>query len=736
MADFVVLATADWDHPLWTNKQHVAFALADLGHRVLYVDSLGVRGPRVDRSDVGRILRRLRRGLRLPRKVHSGVWVVSPLVLPGQVCGLAGLLNRCSLGFSLFVADLVLDLRRPLLWTFNPQTQSYLSLNRFQAVVYLCVDRIQAQPGMPVGLLEVSERNLCTSANALFTTSPQLHAALGPLNAGSHNFGNVADAHHFGKALDDDLPRPSDWPDSKGPVLIFIGAIDAYKLDMTMLELLMKRTPNWTYLFIGPVGETDPSTDVSHWRRMANVHLLGTKNYSSLPAYLAYADVALLPLQLNDYTRHMYPMKFFEYLAAGRPVVSTAIPALQDQSDVALLCPPDPLAFEVAIRCALAGEGPALDQRLHRARQHTYRSRTETMLDCLDHHGLMPDVPQAPQAPPFHRLRAQFTRRQLSARLCLLGLRLLDLLGCSGMSQRILSFCVTHHPSNIILLSDLTRRRLAAGDYRGGSALIEKIWHEDGVVEVLHQLLFDRDARPGSRNQQLHLFEVLASSTALPLHYSGHCMLISTDLAIDAKDSAALSRGVACLGEILVALEADPDLYRCLKPTYENRAELLMSAQLARLRALMALQDTQALNLAAIEVLERTCRYDPFAIDCATAVRAMTTIMRSLTIAAVMAWHGGDACRFDAVIGEMERLRQASHAERFDQIFKANHSGHRRFADLVVTRLQECRWSSADCATRPELACFVDPVNFVYSPDCRAVSSKQAMSFLQSLGQL
>ena len=90
MADFVVLSTADWDHPLWTNKQHVAAALADLGHRVLYVDSLGVRGPRVDRADSGRIWRRLRRGLRCPRKVRSRVWVISPLVLPGQVRGLAG----------------------------------------------------------------------------------------------------------------------------------------------------------------------------------------------------------------------------------------------------------------------------------------------------------------------------------------------------------------------------------------------------------------------------------------------------------------------------------------------------------------------------------------------------------------------------------------------------------------------------------------------------------------------
>ena len=103
MTDFVLLSTADWDHPLWTNKQHVACSLADLGHRVLFVDSLGVRAPRGDRSDAGRIVRRLKRGLRGPRQVRPNVWVVSPLVLPGQSSGVLGRLNRWSLGLSLFV---------------------------------------------------------------------------------------------------------------------------------------------------------------------------------------------------------------------------------------------------------------------------------------------------------------------------------------------------------------------------------------------------------------------------------------------------------------------------------------------------------------------------------------------------------------------------------------------------------------------------------------------------------
>ncbi len=736
MADFVILSTADWDHPLWTNKQHVAAALSDFGHRVLYIDSLGVRGPRVDRSDFRRIFKRVMRGLRLPRKVRKGIWVVSPLVLPGKVSGFAGLLNRLSLNLSLFVADCVLDLRRPLLWTFNPQTLAYLSLSRFQSVVYLCVDRIQAQPGMPVELLEAAERDLCAAVNALFTTSPQLHAALGPLNPGSHLFGNVADAQHFGQALVADLPQPSDWPESDGPVLIFIGAIDAYKLDLGMLELLMQRTPQWTYLFIGPVGETDPSTDISGWQQLANVHLLGTKNYSTLPAYLAHADVALLPLQLNDYTRHMYPMKFFEYLAAGCSVVATAIPALRDQADVAMLCPPDPLAFEAAIRCALAQQCPALELRLSRAGQHTYRTRTMAMLDCLDHHGLMPEEPIAPQAPPYHALRSQWSFSRFYGGLCLAVLALLDRIGFSGMTEIFFKHVMRRELTNITLLNDLASRRLALADNFGGCRLIEQIWRQDGVAEILHQLLFRASSPFGGRIDQMELFDLLASSTVLPLHYSSYCRVVRTYLAIEAKDSGAIRRDIEGLEMILAVLENDPDIYQCLKPNRENRAKLLISVQLTRLRALMALNDTPALEQASIELLASARLYDPFSIDRSTAMEMTCNILRSLTIAAVMAWHADDAVRFDAVVNEMERLRQACYSQRFDLIASRTFEDHRGFADSVIGMLQGCCWSAEVPGMRPALECFVDPVLLIYFSHIRPERAAKARQFLESLGPL
>lgn len=400
MADFILLATADWDHPLWTNKQHVAVALVELGHRVLYVESLGMRSARPDRADTLRIFKRLCRAFLLPRRIKDGLWVWSPLVMPGGTSGYALLFNQLSLRVGLAVMKMLVGLRRPLLWSFNPFVHYYLPLKWFHGTIYHCVDRVQAQPGMPVDRLDVAERELCREADVVFTTAPQLQDALSPINVATYFFGNVADADHFAQARNCSSPCPPEMQDIAPPRLIFIGAIDAYKLDLPLLEDLARSSPEWNYVLIGPVGETDPTTDVRGLQSLANVHLLGPRTYASLPNYLAYADVALLPLQINDYTRHMFPMKFFEYLAAGCQVVGTKIPSLLDQGDVALLQEPNPFKFRAAITKALAGDGPALAKRLDRAAQHTYLKRTQAMLNILEKRGLL--LLDASGAPPRH----------------------------------------------------------------------------------------------------------------------------------------------------------------------------------------------------------------------------------------------------------------------------------------------------------------------------------------------
>lgn len=386
MADVLILSTADWDHPLWTNKQHLAITLTSMGYRVIYVESLGIRLPRIKGGkDIHRIFKRLRRLVNPLRKSSGGVWILSPLVLPGLITGRGLKLNRLllSLSFSFVELRLGLKLRNTLLWTFNPLSVKYISLNHFSQTIYHCVDRIQAQPGMPIALLDEAEHELCRKVDVVFTTAPNLQKRLSGFNPETYFYGNVADVEHFKPALLKNVLRPRDLPEVGRPILMFIGAIDAYKLALEELLKLIRRTPLWNYVFIGPVGECDPSTEISQFIELTNTSFLGTRPYAELPSYLAHANVALLPLRLNEYTKHMYPMKFFEYLASGCPVVASSIPSLIDHSDVATLCHPTADSFEESITAVLQGDCPDLQLRLARAEKNTYVRRTMDMLSHL-----------------------------------------------------------------------------------------------------------------------------------------------------------------------------------------------------------------------------------------------------------------------------------------------------------------------------------------------------------------
>jgi glycosyltransferase involved in cell wall biosynthesis len=381
--DVVLLSTADWDNPFWTNKQHMACGLAGRGFRVLYVESLGLRRPSASAQDLARIARRVRRAMAGPRPVRPDLWIWSPLVLPLQRFAAVRALNRRLLSGSLARQLRRLGFRDPLLWTYNPLTARLLRTERFERIVYHCVDDIAAQPGMPAGVLEGAERELTAGADVVFTTAPRLQETRRRWNPATHYLPNVADFDHFSKALDPALPVPADIAAVPGPRLGFIGALSGYKVDFEMIRTVARARPDWSVVLIGKVGEGDPWTDPARLEGLPNLHLLGPRPYAELPAYLKAFDVALLPSTRNEYTDSMFPMKFFEYLAAGRPVVSVDLPALRAFRSAAWLTDSTD-RFIAAVQAVLDGAVPPLESRLALAREHTWDARLDRMLALLD----------------------------------------------------------------------------------------------------------------------------------------------------------------------------------------------------------------------------------------------------------------------------------------------------------------------------------------------------------------
>ncbi|KGG26661.1 MULTISPECIES: glycosyltransferase [unclassified Prochlorococcus] len=686
MADFVVLSTADWDHPLWTNKQHVAVSLAAAGHRVLYVDSLGLRPPRAGAADRGRILRRLRRVLRPPRQVGEALWVWSPLVLPGGTAGFALILNRQLLTLGLRLALLWLRFRQPILWTYNPLTCRYLALGSFGGSIYHCVDRIQAQPGMPAERISASERQLCRAVDVVFTTSPDLQADLEKIHPHTHFFGNVADQQHFAQALGGTLPCPPALNDLARPRLLFIGAIDAYKLDLLMLEVLAARHPEWTYVFVGPVGEADPETDVSNLRKFSNVHFVGAQSYGNLPAWLAHCDVALLPLRHNSYTRHMFPMKFFEYLASGRPVVATAIPALRPHAAAAHLCEPEADSFEVAIANAITSGGPALNERLAVAAEHTYETRTAAMLSVLNELGILPDARASGVSSGRARVRVRRLRHYwpewLLSQLAISLAVGLDRIGAHDNAFEMLRAFRRRWPRNLPVLRALIPRSVQAGDFNYALEVMEDLWINNGQISYLRKLLFRRGSRPEDLQQQIILFETLARSVLLPLTYRCYSRVVLAYRIVESGDQVRMRESAVALESFVVQLESDPGTRICRRGNRSNRAKLLISCYSTLTRLYLELGDRKALAAIGRKAAEFMDGFDLNAIDSDTSFRLTRNLMRCLTIDVLEAWRLGEQSLYQRARQRLARVRDHCHQSIHDE--SNAQEDHRGFAKALL----------------------------------------------------
>lgn len=379
----VMFATADWDNPFWTNKQHMACQLADAGFKVLYIESLGLRKVAIDKSDYARIFKRLLKFFKGARETRKNIWVFSPLVIPLHGNALSEFINRYLLVTSIRYFQWKYRFKKSLGWTYNPLVGSIFQQLKLSDVVYHSVDDLAAAPRLPKEEIEEKEKKLISLCSAVFVTSPTLLKKYSPYSiCPIFYYPNVADYEHFAQAKKSETPLPADMNSFLGPKIGFIGAISSYKLDFNLISRAAQMTTDWKWILIGKVGEGDPTTDVTPLKRK-NIFMIGPRPYEELPSYLKAFDVVVIPSPINDYTRSMFPMKFFEYLAAGKVIVSTDLPSLQDFKQ-AFLVASTPEEMVMQIDRVLKGE-VRYDSRMELiAKENTWQKRLNRMLSDLD----------------------------------------------------------------------------------------------------------------------------------------------------------------------------------------------------------------------------------------------------------------------------------------------------------------------------------------------------------------
>jgi glycosyltransferase involved in cell wall biosynthesis len=298
LPDLVCLSHLRWDF-VYQRPQHLMSRHARK-RRVFFVEE-----PRIEPVAWPRNV--VRRG-------EDGVTVATPHLPPGLTPADVAAAQRALLD-ELLLRE---GVQQPALWYYTPMALPFSEHIDAGVVVYDCMDELSAFRGAPPALLQEEER-LLRRADVVFTGGWSLYEAKRGRHPNVLGLPSSVDVAHFGRARAG-LADPEDQAPIPHPRLGFFGVIDE-RMDLDLIAGVADARPDWQLVLLGPVVKID-AADLP---RRPNLHYLGSKAYAELPGYLAHWDVAMMPFARNEATRFISPTKTPEYLAAGRPVVSTSI---------------------------------------------------------------------------------------------------------------------------------------------------------------------------------------------------------------------------------------------------------------------------------------------------------------------------------------------------------------------------------------------------------------------------
>jgi UDP-galactopyranose mutase len=249
------------------------------------------------------------------REAETGVRVVVPHLPEGLRSEIATTAVMKEMTRRLFLDH---GIHEYIFWYYTPMALTFT--NHFTPItsVYDCMDELSAFKGAHSRLPDL-EQQLFQRVDLVFTGGQSLYEAKRNAHRAVHSFPSSIDASHFGKARTI-TSDPQDQAGIPHPRLGFFGVIDE-RFDIELLDAVATKRPDWHFVMIGPIVKIHPSSLPRH----SNIHYLGPKKYDELPDYLAGWDIALLLFARNESTRFISPTKTPEYLAAGKPVISTSI---------------------------------------------------------------------------------------------------------------------------------------------------------------------------------------------------------------------------------------------------------------------------------------------------------------------------------------------------------------------------------------------------------------------------
>lgn len=365
-----VIFSDDWGrHP--SSCQHLVKQLA-ADNRIIWVNTIGMRSPRLSNYDVKRSFEVLKNWFFLENKNRENsdtqnFQVVKPIIIPFNNFKIIRKLNKHQIKKSIKKVMLKNRIVDPIVLTTFPCTCDLIGAMGEILHIYYCVDDFVNWPGVDRNLIEKMEEELILGSDLVFTTSMTLSAAKQRPSKNNSLLPHGVDFDHFHSASGA-IEKPEEITALNSPIVGFMGAVSEW-LDFDLILMLANAKPEWNFLFIGPVD-----TDISCLLKYKNIRLIGKVPYEVLPKYASCFDVGIIPFQVNELTRSVNPLKLLEYLSLGIPVVSTYMPELERFSG-AIDMVWDHDGFLKALEMNLLSDSiERRQERIEIARNHSWRT--------------------------------------------------------------------------------------------------------------------------------------------------------------------------------------------------------------------------------------------------------------------------------------------------------------------------------------------------------------------------
>lgn len=367
----ILVFSDDWGrHPF--SCQHIMQHLLP-NNKVLWVNTVGMRRPRLTIKDLKRSVQKLRSFTAKPvqESLPDNLTIINPPMLPfGN--SLVRAINRRSVVSAVREKMLELGMSSPIILTTLPNASEYLGNFGEEMSIYYCVDDFTLWPGVNESLVVEMEQRLLGKVDLLVCSSVELAAIKCRDGLRTEILPHGVDYAHFSRCAakpQTDIARLAALPK---PIVGYYGLLGEW-VDLSILESLATAHPEWSIVLMGNVV-----ADTTRLASFPNVHFTGPVPYAELPDYVAYVDVLVLPYHVGGRGKTITPLKLREYIATGKPVVSTAIPECVLYSPQIIIAAAGP-EFVSCVEAALHDTAAKAEERQRMVQEESWQNRAETL---------------------------------------------------------------------------------------------------------------------------------------------------------------------------------------------------------------------------------------------------------------------------------------------------------------------------------------------------------------------